>query len=135
MVRLLIGGSPTAADEENRIPNGARTILERAEQFELLSSDPRRRDEVPEDGFHGWRVLGKTVERHAETRKKLGAAFRQGVEAANEKAAKQSATADQGHSKSRDLEQDDLVNRDQADCVQPRLQSRAQSRGRRHFGV
>jgi hypothetical protein len=55
-------------------------MLEKAEQFELLSLDPERPKEKPADAFHGWKVLGKTTAKDAETRKKLVAAFKKGVE-------------------------------------------------------
>ena len=67
------------AYEENKIPDHLQTILENAEQFDLLSLDPKDSKEKPKNNFHGWRVLGKTTVRDAETRKKLLAAFKKGV--------------------------------------------------------
>jgi hypothetical protein len=57
-----------------------RALLEEAEQFELLSISPNRPKDKPKDAFHGWQVLGKTTVKDAETRKKLVAAFKKGVE-------------------------------------------------------
>ena len=50
--------------------------LESAEQFDLYSLNPEQRDE--KDGFHGWKVLGKTTIKDAATRKQLVEAFREG---------------------------------------------------------
>jgi hypothetical protein len=74
---LLVGGCGGAAD--NKIPADLLAALEKAEEFELLSLDPKEPDEKPKDGFHGWRVLGKTAVTDAETRKKLVAAFKKGA--------------------------------------------------------
>jgi hypothetical protein len=79
---ITFGISANSADKEksNKIPDKARAILEKAEQIELLSIDPERPKENPKDDFHGWKVLGKTVVKDAEVRKKLVAAFQKGVE-------------------------------------------------------
>jgi hypothetical protein len=62
------------------IPDQARAILEKAEQMEPLSLHPDRPQEKPEGDFHGWKVLGETVVKDAETRKKLVAASARGVQ-------------------------------------------------------
>jgi hypothetical protein len=74
--------SANCADKgkENKIPDGARVILEKAEQIELLSLDPTPPKEKLKDAFHGWNVLGKTVVKDAETCKKLVATLKKGVE-------------------------------------------------------
>src|SRR5262245_10421401 len=79
---LTFGISANSADKGkgNKIPAEARAILEKAEQIELLSIDPERPKEKPKDDFHGWKVLGRTVVKDAEVRKKLLAAFQKGVE-------------------------------------------------------
>jgi hypothetical protein len=63
----------------NKIPADARTILEKAETFELLSLEPKRLKEVPKDSFHGWKVLGKETIDIPEIRKKLVDALEKGV--------------------------------------------------------
>jgi hypothetical protein len=84
-VFFLLGVAGVAADEKNKLPNEARAILERAEQFELLSLEPKKDDKAPKDAFHGWKVLGRTAVKDAESRKKLVAALLKGVEDASEK--------------------------------------------------
>ena len=68
-----------AEDKENKIPDDLQALLEKADQFELLSLSPEEPKEKPKDGFHGWQVLGKTSVKDAETRKKLVAALQKGV--------------------------------------------------------
>jgi Aspartic acid proteinase inhibitor len=53
-------------------------VLEKAGSLELLSLEPNRRNNV-KDGFHGWRVLGKTVVKDKKTREQLAAAVVMGV--------------------------------------------------------
>lgn len=65
---------------QNKIPDEARAILDKAGEFELISLDPVRPREKPKDAFHGWKVLGKTTVKDAETRRSLIAAFAKGVE-------------------------------------------------------
>jgi hypothetical protein len=76
---LLTGASVRAEEKENKIPDELRAILEKAEQFELLSLSPDRPQEQPKVAFHGWKVLGKTTVKDAETRRKLVTAFKKGV--------------------------------------------------------
>jgi hypothetical protein len=89
MVRVLLAGVvavllilPSArADEKDdpyKIPADAKAILEKAESFELLSLEPRTAREVPKESFHGWKVLGKKIDK-AEVRKQLVEAFEKGV--------------------------------------------------------
>src|SRR5262249_3205646 len=47
---------------------------------ELLSLSPGRPQQKPKDTFHGWELLGKTTVNDAETRTKLVAAFKKGVD-------------------------------------------------------
>ena len=68
-----------AANGADNIPDEPRAILDKAEQIELLSLDPVPSIEKLKDGFHGWKVLGKTAVKDAEVRKKLVAAFKKGV--------------------------------------------------------
>jgi hypothetical protein len=82
VVALLVLGlaGPAGAEEKNKIPDHLRTVLEKAEKFELLSLSPERLKEKPADAFHGWKVLGKTTVEGAD-REKLVTAFKKGVEA------------------------------------------------------
>ncbi len=78
---ILAGCSSRAAEPRNEIPDDLQAILEQAGQFELLSLSPiLPKDEIPKDAFHEWEMLGKTTVKNAETRKKLIAAFKKGVE-------------------------------------------------------
>lgn len=64
---------------ESRIPVKSKAILERADQFQLLSLEPRFQRESTPDDFHGYRVLGAMPIRDAKTRKRLVAAFEKGI--------------------------------------------------------
>jgi hypothetical protein len=77
LLALVMASASLRADT---IPAELQAILEKGEQFELLSLNPDPRQEKAEDGFHGWKVLGKTTVKDAEARKKLLAAFKKGVE-------------------------------------------------------
>jgi hypothetical protein len=74
----LAAGSRAKA--ENKIPDDIQTILEKADKFELISLDPEHLKDKPADGFHGWKVLGRTTVKDADVRKTLLAAFEKGVE-------------------------------------------------------
>jgi hypothetical protein len=76
---FAVGPAARAADKENKIPDNLRAMLEKADQFELFSLSPDELKEKPKDGFHGWKVLGKTTVKDAETRQKLLAALQKGV--------------------------------------------------------
>lgn len=81
MMLILAGCSSTVAEPKNKMPLELQTILESAEQFELFSLNPTElpQDAIPQDAFHEWEVLGKTIVKNAETRKKLIVAFKTGV--------------------------------------------------------
>jgi hypothetical protein len=79
MVLFAVFPAGWANDKENKIPDDLRAMLEKADQLELLSLDPDETKEKPKDAFHGWRVLGQTTVKDAETRKKLVAALQKGV--------------------------------------------------------
>src|ERR1700722_14232822 len=72
-VLLLAASAATPAEKEkgDKIPTAARTILDKAESFELYSIDPVKPDKKPKDDFLGWKVLGKTAVKDADVRKKL----------------------------------------------------------------
>src|SRR5438034_1378613 len=76
---FMISSLVRAADKENKIPDELQAILEKAEKFELLSLSPEHLQEKPKDGFHGWRILGKTAMKDADARMNLVAAFKKGV--------------------------------------------------------
>jgi hypothetical protein len=80
LTALLLGALTRADDKakENKIPDETKAILDKADSFELLSLDPMRDKEV-KDGFHGWKVLGKTEVKDADTRKGLVAALAKGA--------------------------------------------------------
>ena len=61
-------------------------ILGSARELEVSSLDPSAKDE--KDGFHGYKVLGKTTVKDPETVKALVAAFKKGVEESGGAAAK-----------------------------------------------
>lgn len=58
----VLANAAPAADKENKLPAAVAEILEKAEAVELLSLDPGMKGkEQPKDGFHGYKVLGKTA--------------------------------------------------------------------------
>jgi hypothetical protein len=72
---------------QNRIPEPVERLFDKAETFELYSLDPDEprtdKDGKPaavKDGFHGWKVLGKTEVKGAAERKRLADALRLGAE-------------------------------------------------------
>ena len=77
VVIVLAAGS--RARGENIIPDELKTLLEKADKFELISLSPEYLKEKPVDGFHGWKVLGRTTVKDADARKTLLAAFEKGV--------------------------------------------------------
>src|SRR5262245_32721392 len=79
-VALVIGLSAQVAGQENKIPDQARTILENASQFELLSIGHNPSTKNPTEEFHKWPVIGKTTIKDPDTRKRLVAALEKGVE-------------------------------------------------------
>ena len=63
----------------NELPAPAVAILEQADGFELLALNPSRKLKAVKGTFHGYRILGTTFIKDAETRKKLVSAFEKGV--------------------------------------------------------
>jgi hypothetical protein len=73
---------------DSKIPEPARTALQKAEQFELFSLDPNpfgKRDDTSER-FHGFKVLGKFEVKKAAVRRNLIAAFNASVKESDGKA-------------------------------------------------
>jgi hypothetical protein len=68
-----------AEEKENKLPADAKVILEKAEQFEMFSLDPSVERVKGKDGFHSWKVLGKTVVKKAEVRKQILADLDKGI--------------------------------------------------------
>lgn len=64
---------------EKDIPAAAKVILEQADEFELLSLDPRLSSKPAKDAFHGYRILGSTQIPDPPTRKKLVTALEKGI--------------------------------------------------------
>ncbi|HJZ58287.1 MAG TPA: hypothetical protein VKE74_25315 [Gemmataceae bacterium] len=84
VVALAVPVSACAAD--NKLPAAAQVVLDKAEQFELLSLDPKPVPKADQDKeknvFHGYRVLGKTTVKDA-TRNTLLAALDKGIKDAD----------------------------------------------------
>jgi hypothetical protein len=73
----------TVAEEkkENQLPDKAKTILEKAEKFELFSLDPESfgfNKKVP-GSFHGWKILGNTTLEEAKLRKEIVESLKEGI--------------------------------------------------------
>jgi hypothetical protein len=72
--------------QRNRIPEAAGKLLDKAETIELYSLDPELKTDKEgkvvevKDGFHGWKVLGKTAVKDGATRKRLADALRLAAE-------------------------------------------------------
>lgn len=89
-VLLLVVGPTTGEDKKKaddfkefqELPKEAKAILDQAEQIELYSLDPTGgmlKKDVEKDGFHGWKVLGKTKLADAKERKKVMTAIHKGI--------------------------------------------------------
>jgi hypothetical protein len=75
--------TPAAPCADDKLPEAAQTILDKAEHLELLSLDPSPQSEKPKETFHEYKVLGKTAIKDAEVRKMLLAALNKGIKDAN----------------------------------------------------
>ncbi len=58
--------------EDNKLPADVQAILDKADTIELLSLEPAKGMEV-KDGFHGYKILGKTTVKGADARKVVAA--------------------------------------------------------------
>ncbi|MCS6850379.1 MAG: hypothetical protein NZ700_04330 [Gemmataceae bacterium] len=84
----VVGGpiSPNHILGDNRIPEEVDQLLDKAETFELYSLDPgpefkqKGKRAEARDGFHGWKVLGKTEVNKEAERRLLADVLRLGVE-------------------------------------------------------
>jgi hypothetical protein len=72
---LLLGAIATAEEKKSEVDPVAAVAA--ATEIELYSLDPSVRGQ--QDGFHGWKILGKTTIKEAATRKALADAFKKGV--------------------------------------------------------
>lgn len=73
----------TGCAAKNQMPAEARAILEKADRYELISLDPGAESDEKDkkaDRFHGWKILGQTPIKDAETRKKVLGALLKGIE-------------------------------------------------------
>src|SRR5262245_48603699 len=65
---------PAVAEEKvkNVLPEKARAMLDKADESEFVSVGPMGEGKGGvKDGFHGWKVLGKTVVKDAKIRKEI----------------------------------------------------------------
>lgn len=62
----------------------ALAALDGADAIELFSIEPKERPAAPGQGFHNWKVLGRTTLRGAEARRAMAAAIRRGIDQAGE---------------------------------------------------
>jgi hypothetical protein len=79
VVVLAVALAGAAGSSGAEIPADARAALEKAAEWELYSLDPSRFKDPPKDNFHGWKVLGMTTVKDADTRKALLAALDKGA--------------------------------------------------------
>jgi hypothetical protein len=79
---LLMLGLPlvgvSAEDEKNKLPDQIKAVLDKASEFILYSLEPLEKAEK-ENALHGWKVLGETTVKDAETRKKLLSALEKSI--------------------------------------------------------
>jgi hypothetical protein len=68
--------------EENKLPDKAKAILDKADQIEFYSLDPgngEEKKEKPKSTFHDYAVLGKTTIKDAKGREKVLSALQTGI--------------------------------------------------------
>lgn len=73
---LALAAGP--APDEAKLPDAARTALEKADQIDVLSIDPQG-GETGKDAFHEYKVLARTTVKDADARKDIAAAVEKGV--------------------------------------------------------
>jgi hypothetical protein len=69
----------TADKPENKLSADVKEILEKAGRLELLSLDPAVERMKGKEGFHGWKILGKTPVKDAAVRKEIVTALDKGI--------------------------------------------------------
>src|SRR5437016_2451710 len=75
---LVVAQGPTWAVDK-KIPDDAKTVLEKGDTFELVSLEPKLQKEKPKDSLHGWKILGKTAIKDKEVRQQILAALDKGI--------------------------------------------------------
>jgi hypothetical protein len=79
MAMFPVGLGAAAEDKkDNRLPDKARAILDKADQIVLYSLEPDERKKV-KDGFHGWQILGQTTIKEAAVRSQILTSVYQGT--------------------------------------------------------
>ena len=73
---LALAAGP--APDEAKLPDAARTALEKADQINVLSVDPQG-GETGKDAFHEYKVLARTTVKDADARKDIASAVEKGV--------------------------------------------------------
>jgi len=80
---FVAGSAGCSGDKTRKLPSAAKSILEKADEMELMSIDPGNRelDEPhPKGDYYGWKVIGKTVIDDLNTQKSILSALEKGVE-------------------------------------------------------
>jgi hypothetical protein len=77
-ITTLVGLVPARSSYADEDGSTAWAALEKAEQFELFSLDPKEDNE--KDGFHWYKILGRTTIKDADVRKKLVQTFGKGID-------------------------------------------------------
>jgi RNA polymerase sigma factor (sigma-70 family) len=72
-------GVALLVQKKNKIPDEARSILEKAEKLEILSIHPRPPRDQTKPTIQGWEVLGSTTVKDVKEREKIVAAFKKAV--------------------------------------------------------
>jgi hypothetical protein len=84
---VILAGLSVAAGEKHirnkekkpQLPKSARSILEKADRFELFSLDPNAPKLKPGQGFHRWKVLGKTLIKEKKLQETIMSALARGI--------------------------------------------------------
>jgi hypothetical protein len=80
---VILGSAGCSGQKASKLPSAAKSILENADQIELLSIDPGHpeRDEPPPNGdYYSWKVLGRTTIEDSDTRNSIVSAVERGIE-------------------------------------------------------
>jgi hypothetical protein len=79
-ILLVIGISMFWSQKGSKLPSAARSILEQANQIELISLDPNRSEMGKlKNGYYGWKVIGKNVIEHEEIRNSMISAVERAI--------------------------------------------------------
>src|SRR5262245_45403967 len=66
-------------EKKLQLPKSAGSILKKAERSEHYSLDPHAPTLNPGKGFHGWKVLGKTLIKEKKVQEKIMSALARGI--------------------------------------------------------